>query len=105
MQEWYNGLSHRERGRAVGQTNYSTEEIASLGREIYAKRLKPLLEPGNIGKFLVIDVETGDYEMDENGEAASLRARNKKPDGVRYAMRIGHRAWGRIGFRSSEVGT
>jgi len=89
----------------MGRTHYSTEEIASLGREIYAKRLKPLLEPENIGKFLVIDIETGDYEMDENGEAASLRARNKKPDGVRFAMRIGHRAWGRIGFGNSEART
>jgi hypothetical protein len=82
----------------MGRTNYSMEEIASLGKEIYAKRLQPLLEPENTGKFLVIDIETRDYEMDENGEVASLRARDKKPDGVRYAMRIGHRAWGRIRF-------
>ena len=82
----------------MGHTRYSTEEIASRGREIYANRLKPILEPDNIGKFLVIDIETGDYEMDENGEVASQRAHNKNPDGVRFAMRIGHRAWGRIGL-------
>ena len=87
----------------MGHTRYSTEEIASLGKEIYANRLRPILEPDNIGKFLVIDIETGDYEIDENGDVASLRARNKKPDGVRFAMRIGHRAWGRIGLGRPET--
>ena len=87
----------------MGHTRYSAEEIASCGREIYANRLMPILEPDNIGKFLVIDIETGDYEMDEDGEVASLRARNKKPDGVRFAMRIGRRAWGRIGLGSPGI--
>ena len=76
---------------------YSTEEIAVRGRDIYEKRLRQQLEPDNAGKFLVIDVETGDYEIDEDGDAASQRARNKKPEGVRYGMRIGHRAWGQLG--------
>jgi len=78
--------------------HYSMEEIASRGREIYEKQLKERLEPDNIGKFLLIDIETGEYEIDEDGDAASLRAQKKKPDGVRYGMRIGHRAWGRLGF-------
>ncbi len=85
----------------MGHVHYSAEQIASLGREIYANRLKPILESENIGKYLVIDIETGDYEMDSDGEAASLCARNKNPDGVRFAMRIGHRAWGQIGFGNS----
>jgi hypothetical protein len=78
----------------MGHPRYSTEEIATRGREIYEKQLRAKLEPDNIGKFLVIDIETGEYEMDADGEAASLRARNKKPDGARYGIRIGHRAWG-----------
>lgn len=46
----------------MGHQRYSTEEIAVRGREIYEKRLRHQLEPGNTGKFLVIDIETGEYE-------------------------------------------
>jgi hypothetical protein len=69
-------------------------EIATRGREIYEQRLRKQVAPDNAGKYLVIDVETGEDEIDKDGEAASLRARNKRPDGVRYGMRIGHRARG-----------
>lgn len=82
----------------MGHPRYSTEEIASRGREIYEKRLRHQLEPGNIGKYIVIDVETGEFELDEDGDAASLRAFNKKPEGSRYGMRIGYAAWGHIGL-------
>ena len=81
----------------MGHTRYSTEEIASRGREIYANRLKPILEPDNIGKFLVIDIETGEYEIDEEDLAASMRAYRKKPEGARYGMRIGYPTAGTIG--------
>jgi hypothetical protein len=55
------------------------------------------MEPQNIGKFLVIDIETGEYEMDEDDMAASMRAYRKKPDGTRYGMRIGYATAGTIG--------
>lgn len=84
---------------------YSMKEIASRGREIYEKHLKAQLEQDNIGKFLLIDIETGEYEMDEDGSAASLRAKKKNPEGVRYGMRIGHRAWGRIGLGGIRANT
>jgi hypothetical protein len=82
----------------MGHPRYSTEEIVARGKEIYEQRLRDKLEPENIGKFLVIDIETGEYEMDEDDLAASLRASCKKPGGARYGMRIGNRAWGHIGL-------
>ncbi len=82
----------------MGHEGLSTEEIAIRGRDIYENNLRQQLEPGNDGKFLVIDIETGEYEIDEDGDAASLRARNKKPNGMRYGMRIGYRAWGQLGM-------
>jgi len=84
---------------------YSTKEIATRGREIYEKQLRQQLEPGNNGKYLVIDIETGEYEIDDDGDAASLRARKKNPDGVRYGMRVGYRAWGRIGLGGIKAGS
>ena len=56
------------------------------------------MEPRNIGKFLVIGIETGEYEMDDDDDlAASMRAYRKKPDGARYGMRIGYATSGAIG--------
>lgn len=81
----------------MAQTQYNPKEIATRGKEIYETQLKSQLEPQNIGKFLVIDIETGAYEMDENNLAASLRAFDKKPDGIRFGMRIGYRTSGTIG--------
>lgn len=81
----------------MGHPHYSTEEIAARGREIYEKQLRDKLEPDNIGKFLVIDVETGEYEMGEDDLAVSLGAYRKKPNGARYGMRIGSPTAGTIG--------
>ena len=36
--------------------------------------------------------------MDEDGHSASIRAYEKRPDGARYGMRIGYRAYGQIGM-------
>jgi hypothetical protein len=81
----------------MGHPRYSTDEIVARGKEIYEKQLKSKLEPEHIGKFLVIDIETGEYEMDEDDLAASLRAYDKKPEGARFGMRIGYRTSGTLG--------
>lgn len=78
---------------------YTKEEIAARGRAIYEQQIRLKVESEHVGKFLVIDIETGAYEMDQDGNAASIRAYRKKPAGVRYGMRIGYPAWGRIGSR------
>ena len=72
----------------------SASQVAARGREIHEQRLRGLLEPDNIGKLLVIDIETGEYEMDEDDLTASMRTFHKRPDGVRYGMRIGYSSAG-----------
>ena len=81
----------------MGHPRYTADEIAARGREIYEKQLRDKLEAGNIGKFLVIDIETGEYEMDEDDLVASKRASRKNPGGARYGMRIGYPTSGTIG--------
>jgi hypothetical protein len=81
----------------MAHPRYTTEEIAARGRDIYEQQLRHKLEPENIGKFLVIDVETGEYEIDEDDLAASMRAYRNKPEGVRYGLRIGYPTSGTIG--------
>lgn len=72
-------------------------QIAERGTRVYEEHLRHLLEPQHNGKFVVIDVETGEYEVDEDHLAASDRAAAKRPGAPLYATRVGARSLGRIG--------
>jgi hypothetical protein len=87
----------------MGHPRYTKEEIATRGKAIYEHRLRDKVEAENIGKFLIIDIETGEYEIDEDDFAASRRAHAKHPDGAFFGMRVGYRSSGTIG--ASVVGT
>lgn len=80
---------------------YSSHEIAERGRKLY-EELRAQVEPGNIGKFMVIDVETGEYEIDRDELAALKRVKAKRPDGPRYLLRIGYQAAYHIGGAGLE---
>jgi hypothetical protein len=77
-------------------TQYTGEEIARLANEIYERDIKAVVEPEHIGSYLVMDILTGNYVVDADDLAASFRARELFPKGIRFGMRIGHRAWGKI---------
>ena len=75
----------------------TSASIVKRGKQLYDDRLKGLLEPEHIGKYIVIDVETGEYEIDRNHRAASDRAVAKRPGAPLYATRVGYPTLGRIG--------
>ena len=79
---------------------YTSHEVATKGEEIYAQQLKEKLEPTHTGKFLVIDVDTGSYEIDADEVAALQRAMARNPHGARYLKRIGHPVAHRLGGRN-----
>ncbi|MEX2139536.1 MAG: hypothetical protein WD894_09765 [Pirellulales bacterium] len=70
--------------------NYPPEEVESRGEEIYEHQLRENVEPGNRGKFLVIDILTGEYEIDDDDIQATKRALAKRPSVVLYGLRIGY---------------
>jgi hypothetical protein len=72
-------------------------DIVERGTRIYEDRLRSLLEPQHNGKYVVIDVETGEYELDEDHLAASDRAAARRPGAPLYATRVGSRVVGRVG--------
>jgi hypothetical protein len=78
---------------ALGHPRYSTHEIVERGKAIYEQQLRSKLDTEeNTGKFLIIDIETGDYEIDHDDMAATRRAHARHADGAFYGMRIGYRA-------------
>jgi hypothetical protein len=87
----------------MGHPRYSTDEIVERGKEIYENQLRNKLEPQNEGIFLIIDIETGEYEMDDDDVAASRRASRKRPGGARFGMRIGSETSGTIGHALSRA--
>ena len=80
---------------------YTIDEVCERGRRIYEEQIKHLVEPQENGKFIVIDIESGDYEIDEEHPAASQRMRERRPRSVRYAGRIGEDATYHIGWGTS----
>lgn len=69
---------------------YSNEEIVRRGEELYALRLRDRLETAErVGKVVVIDIETGEYEIDDEPMPASHRLRARRPGAATYAIRIG----------------
>jgi hypothetical protein len=69
------------------------EEIHRRGQALYDGQIRAVVEtPENIGKQIVIDVETGDYAIDDNGLAASQRLLSTRPDAALFGLRIGYNA-------------
>jgi hypothetical protein len=66
------------------------QDVESLGEAIYEKQIRPIVEAENKGKFVVIDIETGHYEIDEDDLRATKRALAKRPEAVLYGLRIGY---------------
>lgn len=78
---------------------YSPEEITAQGEAIYREQIRSVVETTEKGKFVIIDIETGDYEIDTKDATATLKLLERRPDAVTYAVRVGYRAAYRIGGR------
>lgn len=76
---------------------YAVEEVAQRGRELYERKIRAEVEKEHAGKFLVVDVNTGEYEMDEEDVAAFDRALVRNPGAVLYGIRIGEPVAYRLG--------
>jgi hypothetical protein len=88
----------------MDQPMLSPQEVAARAREIYERDIRPKVEPQHIGKYLVIDIETGDYDLDADDIAVMKRAAAKhRPDAL-YGMRIGFPTMGRIGAPRTSGG-
>jgi hypothetical protein len=78
---------------------YTSEEVATRGEVIYEQHIRSQVEADHKGKFLVVDIETGDYEIDEDDLTATKRALAKRPEAVLYGLRIGYPTTYRLGGR------
>ena len=92
-------IAARKAEQEAAPPKYSKEEISDRGNKIYAEQIKSSVEPHDNGKFIVIDIESDDYEVDWKALVASRRLRERRPDSVRFLARVGLRAAYRMGWR------
>lgn len=88
---------------SIQHPRLSAEETARLGDEIYERQIHSQVEAGNYGKIVAIDVETGAYALEETALAASRRLQAQHPATEVWFVRVGHRAFHKIGARSLKV--
>ena len=68
------------------------EELARLGSEVFDRHVRPALRPEDDGKFVAIDIDTGDHEIDEDDYAAVTRLRARRPSAEVWLGRVGQPA-------------
>ena len=83
----------------VSAAGYTKEEIARRGREIYERDIRSGVERDHDGRFLVVDITTGHYEISDDELTAFELAGENNPDGSFFLLRVGRRATHRIGGR------
>ena len=74
------------------QPYYTLQEMAKRGEKIYRERIRPTLTQADIGKFVHIDLNSGDYEIDADDIAGDLKLRARKPGSRYYGLRVGYTA-------------
>jgi hypothetical protein len=71
---------------------YSKEEFARRGDAIYDIKILPKLTAKDRGKFLAIDIETGEYEMSRDEMRAGNKLRRRIPEAQIWMIRVGYAA-------------
>ena len=73
------------------------QRLADEARGIYETRIRASVEPAHDGKFIVIDLDSGEYEIDESDVEALRRAGERFPKGRLFTLRVGRKTAYRIG--------
>lgn len=74
--------------------------LAGEGERFYSERLRDVLEPEQVGRFVAIEPETGRYFVDMNGSEALTSAHKAMPAALSYLKRVGYEFAHRMGGRS-----
>lgn len=70
----------------------SREVVAARGKALYERGIRSQVETKeNVGRMVIINVETGDYEVDDLGIESARRLRARHPDAPLYGIMIGYR--------------
>jgi hypothetical protein len=76
----------------------SHEEVGKIAKQLYENSIRQKVEsPENIGKMVIIDIETGDYEVNKNGLHAANHLNKRHPEARLFGLRIGYNVAASLG--------
>lgn len=81
---------------ATAITQFTKEEIVRRGKEIYARDIRPLVETGNEGRVVAIDVLTGEFELADDAITCASQLRARLAEAEIFFMRVGYPTMARI---------
>jgi hypothetical protein len=84
---------------ATTQPRYSKEEFARRGEEIFEREIQPQVAHRDENDFVLIDIETGAYEVDADELAGLRRLQARVPGAQIWGRRVGSRYSRRLGGR------
>ncbi len=69
----------------------SSEEVAQQAMKLYEAGIRQTVEiEANIGKMVIIDVETGKYQVDIHGIESARYLRHQNPIARLFGIKIGY---------------
>ena len=88
---YYMGSGYGVRIKTASPSD-EAKKIEEIGRAIYKSKILPSLQPEDKGKIVLIDIHSGDYEIDRDESAAMTRLFARRPQAYTWAKRVGHKA-------------
>jgi hypothetical protein len=76
----------------------SSEEVAQQAMKLYEASIREAVEiESNIGKMVIIDIETGRYHVDLNGIESARYLRQYNPTARLFGIKIGYNVAASLG--------
>jgi hypothetical protein len=73
---------------AASTRRYSKEEFARRGGALVESKVRPHLTAADAAKFVAIDIETGEYELDKDEMKAADRLHKRVPDPQMWLVHV-----------------
>src|SRR5262249_56459102 len=98
----HEGVEEGRKFRPATNPGKKKKESPRRGDAIYEKDILPKLSAKDVGKFLAIDIETGEYEIARNELRACDKLRKRIPDAQIWMVRVGYRSVHSFGGRNER---
>ncbi len=86
-------------------THNTKDETFELAKELYENVIKHQLTDDQLGMYIAIDVDSGDYELGTDGLNTALALRERCPNGRLFGMLHGSYTTGSIGYAPPTPGS
>ena len=73
---------------AATRRHYKKEEFARRGDALVESKVRPHLKVADMDKFVAIDIETGEYELDQNEMKAADRLQKRVPEAQIWLVHV-----------------